>query len=112
MTPALVLRPCPPPPPPLRGLQLRRHQLGRPSLDDIPRLEIGEPSHLNPALEVLSDFANVVLEPPQRLDLPVEHHGRIPEHANLGVPSDLPGLHVATGDRPDLGHLEDLANLG
>src|SRR5947209_9218589 len=101
----------PPPSPSLRRLQLGSHELRGIRLDDIPLLEIREPSHLNPALEVLRDFADIVLEPPQRLDLPVEHHGGIPQDTNLGVPGDLAGLHVAPRDRTDFGDLEDLAHF-
>src|ERR1700688_4935696 len=97
------------PPPPsqsLRWLQLRSDELRGRSLDDVSRLEVGEPSNLDTALEVLGDFPDVVLEPAQRLDLAIEHDGCIAEDAHLRVARDLAALHVAARDRADLRDLE------
>ena len=66
---------------------------------------------LNAALEALGDFANVVLEAAQRLDLAVEHDRRVANDAHLGVARDLAARDVAADDRSDLADLEDLRAL-
>jgi len=50
-----------------------------------PALRSAKPRDLNAALEVLSHFAHVVLEAPQRLDLAIEDHRGVTQHAHLGV---------------------------
>ena len=64
----------------LSRLQFRRNQLGAISLDHVALLEIGELGNLNAALEVLSNFAHVVLEAPQRLES--RHPRRPPSRAS------------------------------
>src|SRR5271163_3973628 len=96
--------------------RLREHRFGRDEfrrvgLDDVTLLEIRETRDLHAALEVLRNLAHVVLEAPQRLELRLEHDGGVAQYPYLRVARQLAALHVTTGDRADLRHLEHLANL-
>ena len=77
-----------------------------------PTLEVAELRDLYAAFEAVGDFADVVLEAAQRFEFAFEDDAPSRRMRTFALRSELAALHVAAGDRADLGDLEDLANFG
>src|SRR5215203_3878352 len=81
-------------------------------LEDVALLDIVEVLDADPALEALADRADVVLEAPERGDVPLVDHGPVAHHAHAVVAEDLTSGHVAASDRAGVRDPEDRAHLG
>src|SRR6056297_1443407 len=81
-------------------------------LDEIAGLEVLEVGQADTALEALADLTGIILETTQRTDVALPDDRAVAQEAHLRTAGDHTGSHVATGDRADLRHTEDLAHLG
>jgi hypothetical protein len=80
---------------PSRAYELRGNVLESVGFDDVAFLEVLELGDLDAAFVALGDFANVVLETAQALDLAVEDDRRVADDARLRVARDLARADVA-----------------
>src|SRR6185295_6976725 len=94
------------------GSEGRRDLFAAVGLDHVARLEVLEALEADAAIEAGADLRDVVLEAPERRDLPLEDNAIVAQQADQGVAWDDPFDDVAAGDRADLRHLEGVAHLG
>src|SRR5687768_5844364 len=88
----------------------RRDPLHREDLDHVAYLDVVEPLEADAAFEPGLHLADIILEPAQRGDLPLEHHHVVAEQSRLcfARARDAPVGDHAAGDGAHLRHLEDL----
>src|SRR5438034_1113108 len=79
---------------------------------DVTDLDVPESLQGDPALESFSHLARVVLEPPQRCNLPLVYHHAVADDPDACGPRDHAGGHVAACHHPGLGNGERLSDLG
>src|SRR5206468_7935752 len=85
----------------------------REHLDDVADLDVVEPFEADATLEASLHFADIVLEPSQRPNLPFVDHDVVANETGVGVagPRDPPFGDQTAGDRSVLRHLEGIAHL-
>src|SRR5512139_3167837 len=81
-------------------------------LDLVADLDVVEVLDPQPALVPLEDLLDVVLEPLEGGEFPLVDHHAVPQQADIRVPGDLPRQDGAAGNRPDLGDVEGVPDLG
>src|ERR671938_1995766 len=94
-----------------RGGELALDRARRVDLELVAFLDVGEVTQHDAALEAGGDFAHVVVEPAQRLDLAVVDDRPVADEAHLRAAGDATLGDVGAGDRADARGLEDLADL-
>src|SRR5580658_4131762 len=80
--------------------------------DDVVGLDVVEVADLDAAFEVLWDFLGVVLEPFEGFDRSFIDLASLTDQPDFGRAFDDALSYKATGDRTNLGDLEDLAHHG
>src|SRR5437764_10816363 len=95
--------------------KLRQHRLQLlhlEGLDDVALLDVLEALDADAALEALAHLGDVLLEMPQRRDLPFEDHAVVAQQAHAGGAGNQPVHHHAAGDHARLRNLERVTHLG
>src|SRR5690606_6945767 len=82
------------------------------ALDLVARLDVVVGLHRDAALGAVAHFLDVLLEAAQRLQLALEDHRVVAQHADRAVLADHALDHDRTGDGAELGAAEHVADLG
>src|SRR6202790_2861197 len=93
------------------GEELSGDLLGDEGFQDIALFDVAEVVESDAAFHAALDFADVVLEAPQRADFAGVDHDVIAQHAHFARASQGAVLDNASGDHPDFGNTERVAHF-
>src|SRR5687767_4029611 len=91
--------------------QCASHRLNTEALDQVADLDVIEVVNADTTLEALTNFAHVILEAFQAADFAFKNLDAIPNQPHACLAIDDAFGDLATGDEPDLRHLEGFAHL-